>query len=313
MADEIFKLILLKQYGITDTSIKRVQGGWAADAYMVSTKARRYFLKVYERSRASTQKWTALIDVYAPIVGYLADTKLKGRISNPIMTVYNEYRCEDEHNIYMLYEHIDGVTIGERELSDSQVSQLGEIIAILHSFNQSNLNFPTDRIVEDYALPFCHYLMDTLEHIDDLDNDVRLVLAPYADRLRQLCESTISLSLKLGENNKSMVLCHADIHNFNLMEVKGRVVLIDWEGLKLAPPEQDMMFMVDTEYWDRFYKVYRGLHKGYTIDRHALSFYRGRRKLEDVWEWIQQLIYDKQDEEKRQETILSLKKELTSM
>lgn len=42
--------------------IKKQQGGWAALTYEVSDGTKKYFLKVYEKNRASTRKWTSLIE-----------------------------------------------------------------------------------------------------------------------------------------------------------------------------------------------------------------------------------------------------------
>lgn len=36
-----------------------------------------------------------------------------------------------------------------------------------------------------------------------------------------------------------MVLCHTDAHGWNLIQ-SNKLVLVDWEGLRLAPPEADL-------------------------------------------------------------------------
>ena len=40
-------------------------------------------------------------------------------------------------------------------------------------------------------------------------------------------------------------LCHTDIHGWNLMQ-EDRLILIDWEGLKLAPVEADLFSFTET-------------------------------------------------------------------
>jgi thiamine kinase-like enzyme len=39
--------------------------------------------------------------------------------------------------------------------------------------------------------------------------------------------------------NHAMQLCHTDAHGWNLMQNQN-LMLIDWEGLKLAPVEADL-------------------------------------------------------------------------
>lgn len=77
------------------------------------------------------------------------------------------------------------------------------------------------------------------------------------------------------------------------MQSGRRLILIDWEGLKLAPVEADWMFLVGKPYYERFLNVYRRSHPNFVLNPLALQFYQSRRKLEDLWEWTEQLLYDK--------------------
>lgn len=110
-----------------------------------------------------------------------------------------------------------------------------------------------------------------------------------------------------------MALCHTDIHNWNLMQRDEQLVLIDWEGLKLAPVKADLMFFVDKPYYDVFMNIYLKLHKDFLINTDALLFYHIRRKLEDIWEFIEQLLYDNQEDKERNETIKVLDGELNNL
>ena len=73
--------ILLKHYHIDAAECIQQAGGWASLAYkVVDTNDRLFFLKVYEKKRISTEKLTASIDDYMPIVGWLnKNTSLKGQ------------------------------------------------------------------------------------------------------------------------------------------------------------------------------------------------------------------------------------------
>ena len=40
-----------------------------------------------------------------------------------------------------------------------------------------------------------------------------------------------------------LVLCHGDLHTDNLLvDAEGRLAVVDWDGLLLAPRERDLMF-----------------------------------------------------------------------
>ena len=134
---ENIRCILKEFYDIDITCILPQKGGWASLAYKVSNKNQSYFLKVYEKSRASTPKLTALIDQYVPVMVWLMkNSYLNGKISVPILTGSGEYKCENENAIYLLYEYIEGETIGDQDLTDNQVRQLSKMITELHSFGK---------------------------------------------------------------------------------------------------------------------------------------------------------------------------------
>lgn len=77
------------------------QGGWATLTYKVFNKNQSYFLKVYEKSQASTPKLTALIDQYVPIMVWLMrNSNLKGKISVPFLTKNGDYKWENEVNVF---------------------------------------------------------------------------------------------------------------------------------------------------------------------------------------------------------------------
>jgi len=80
--------------------------------------------------------------------------------------------------------------------------------------------------------------------------------------------------------------------------------------MKLAPVESDLRFMTNTPYFERFMRIYRTRYNGYQMDEDALRFYQFRRRLEDIWEFMEQLLYDEQAEEECRNTLGSLRKEL---
>lgn len=303
--------MLKVHYDIDVADVFPQQGGWSALAYKVCTAERAYFLKVYEKSRASTPKWTALIDNYVPILLWLLQhSGLKGKIPAPVPTNHGHYQCEDENGIYLLYEYIRGDTIGDNVLTREQVSQLADIMAELHRYGEE-IPLDTDAVKEDFQLPFLQPLTNMLEkEFSKLPSDVRERLQPYIASIQGLACTIEGLSERLRHGNIKMSLCHTDLHSWNLMQSGRQLMLIDWEGLRLAPVEADMMFLVDEPFFDQFMNIYRKHHPGYAVNADALQCYQGRRKLEDIWEFLEQLVYDVQDAPQREATLNHLTKEL---
>lgn len=306
--------ILEKQYGINCINITAQIGGWSALAYKASDGVKDYFLKVYEKSRASTPKLTALIDTYVPITLWLnKNMELEGKLPIPLLTKNGGVKCEDDNRIYLLYEYIDGRTVGSSELTEKQVQQIAKIISSLHSYNDE-IPVNTKPIREEFSLPFMNQLKQVLrKECASLPADLECLFGAYISSLEQSIDRVEGLATNLKRSNPKMVLCHTDIHNWNLIQSDEQIVLIDWEGLKLAPAEADLMFFINKPYYDVFINVYQKLHKDFLVNTDTLLFYRIRRKLEDIWEFTEQLLYDNQKEHERNETIKYLKSELNDL
>ena len=82
-------------YQIKPLSVQKLTGGWSADAYQVVTEKQQYFLKVYDKTIASTAEWTAAIDHYMPILLWLSEsTALKGSVPRSVLTVDGAFKVE---------------------------------------------------------------------------------------------------------------------------------------------------------------------------------------------------------------------------
>lgn len=306
--------ILMEQFGLDAIEVIPQQGGWSALAYRVTTVEGSYFLKVYEKSRASTPKWTALIDKYVPIILWLSQhTSLHGRIPVPLLTTSEAYKYEDEAGIYQLFAYIEGSTIGDQALSTNQIQQLAEIVSNLHQYG-AEIPLDTEAIKEDFSLSFTKQLKDTMLGESHLcTDDVKQLIKPYEKMLRDCMEQLEKMSVYLQKSELEMRLCHTDLHHWNLMQADGRLILIDWEGLKLAPVEADLMFMIDKPYFAEWMKIYRQTHTKYEINQQALAFYQIRRIVEDISELLEQLLLDGQGEQDRIETFRHVKEELDKL
>ena len=316
MISDMIRLIniLERQYGINCIDITAQEGGWSALAYKVSDGVKEYFLKVYEKSRVSTPKLTALIDTYVPIILWLNEnTDMKAKLPVPLLTQDGKNKWEDDNGVYLLYEYIDGITIGSSELTENQVQQVGKIIATLHSY-KDEIPVNTKDIREEFSLSFLNQLKEILhKEFAGFPVDLTDLLGAYIKTLERYIDRVERLAIDIRRSNPKMVLCHTDIHNWNLMQSDEQIVLIDLEGLKLVPAEADLMFFVDKPYYDVFINIYQKLHKGFVINMDTLLFYRIRRKLEDIFEFIEQLLYNKQEEQERNETIKLLMRELNDL
>ena len=306
----MFEKILKSNYNIETKSITQIEGGWSALAYIVEDFDNiKYLLKVYEKSRASTTYLTSKIDAYMPIIEWLnVNTKLKGKIIHPLSTLSGSFKCADKENIYLLSTYIEGSNLLALNLTTSQVKDLASIVVELHSHGK-DIPISIQLIKEDFDIEFTNKITSHLEQIDTLNAPLKELIQPSALHILHGIKLLTELSTVLKNSNLKSCLCHTDIHEGNILQTESGIVLIDWEGLKLAPAEADFFDIVRKDWQSIFFKKYKEIHPSYESNLDCLKFYQLRRILEDIWEFIEQLQYDEQSEEEQKVSLAYLESE----
>ncbi|WP_195570574.1 aminoglycoside phosphotransferase family protein [Paenibacillus sp. 1001270B_150601_E10] len=286
--------ILKDYYEIDATCIQKQTGGWSALAFLIEDTSKKYFLKVYSKKKPSSVQWTEAIDRYIPVVKWMHDhTELNINIVSPICTRLKCNKCEDEEYVYLLSEYIEGTTIGEESLRPSQINELAKILGVLHK-NTSRIPYTLNKeqVKERFDIDFCELLSSFINNdLDKQDDMVLKTVKPYTGNLLEKIDRMKFLSSTLKRKSHKFVLCHADAHNWNIMQGQN-LMLIDWECLKLAPQEQDLILIITESYAEQFLNEYKKYMNYETPDFDAFEFYYLKRKLEDIWEWIKDLRFE---------------------
>lgn len=305
---QVIQQIVNQYYRLEHAEAEQAEGGWSALAFHVSAHDRHYFLKAYEKNRASTAGLVKRMDDYLPITVWLYQhTALQEAMIMPIMTVEGKYSCQDAQHVYLLYPLIEGETIGSRELTSLEINQFSWFVRELHRYGQ-DIPVQTAALKEDFHVPFVNLYSDLFN--GNLSEEVQQLVQPYLSSLCELFTKVTQLAELLKEKPPKLVLCHTDLHYWNLMQKNGRLIVIDWEGMKLAPVEADLFALVNKPYFSTFLKQYQEVHSEYQVNAVSLSFYQGRRKLEDSAECIEQLLYDQMTVKEREEVKRDLLGEL---
>lgn len=302
--------ILRKNYHIPADEISAQQGGWASLAYKVKNdKGELFFMKVYEKSRRSTPYLTQYMDIYLSIMSWLnTSTSLNGKMPRLIKTRANENKCEDKDNIYILFEYLEGSTVGEKALSNEQVYQLADIVSQLHASGVDASLVDTSVISETFSPLFIPELNRLItQKFELLNKDIQEIVAPNLSVIRSHIHELENLSQLLKKQNRAFVLCHTDIHHWNIIVNDHRLYLVDWEGLKFAPPEADIFSIRHQPYFNEFTERYTKNNPAYAINDNALRYYQICRKLQDIWEFIEQLQFDTLDPNARNMNLNDLK------
>ena len=311
---EVLKKILIEKYLITSSKIYAQQGGWASLAYKIEdNNGHLYFLKVYEKSRKSTPYLIKHIDIYLPIVDWLYNqTSLEGKIIQLIKTQTKRFKVEDESYVYILFDYIEGKTVGKQSLKEEQVIKLAEIVSQLH--NLEDLPFDIKQITETFHLSSISKLRDWIDKsFDQLKIAINEILKPNLSTINRQISEWYHLSKVLKEKHLRFCLCHTDIHHWNIITRGEQLYLLDWEGIKFAPREADIFSIYQQPYFDSFIRRYYELNPDYQINYDVLQFYLLSRKLHDIFEFNEQLQFDELNQEEYKMNLNYLRKEVNGL
>jgi len=128
-----------------------------------------------------------------------------------------------------------------------------------------------------------------------------------------LVQRTEELAQKLPAQPPEFILCHADIHAWNLLIADdGALYMVDWDTLIFAPKERDLMFVggglggkgrSPQEEETLFYQGY-----GQTeVNPIALAYYRYERIIEDIGVYCEQIFLSDEGGEDRPQAVEYLK------
>jgi spectinomycin phosphotransferase len=113
----------------------------------------------------------------------------------------------------------------------------------------------------------------------------RAWLAGHARDLGRLVTDFDRLMGAVAASDNAPVITHGEPHPGNILRSHGRLVLIDWDTVALAPPERDL-WLVATASGDEV-ALYAEL-TGHQVSQVAMSLYRLAWELTDVAAYIEQ-------------------------
>jgi spectinomycin phosphotransferase len=220
-----------------------------------------------------------------------------------LWTCLEQYAC-------ILYPYIQGGDAFELELSDAEWMELGSALKRIHSLTlppalQERL--PTESWSGRYRELVRDFLAQVLtcSYVDPLAAQMAAFLQLHRDEIRGMIERAESLAETLKVSGQERVLCHSDLHAWNVLHrPQGGLKIIDWDEPLMAPKERDLMFfgggvggIWNTRREEALF--YRGYGET-DINLSALAYYRYERILVDVVEYSRQLLYTSGDSPDRQ-------------
>jgi spectinomycin phosphotransferase len=198
-----------------------------------------------------------------------------------------------------LYPMLDARVGADVGLSPAQWRRLGATVRQVHAVPLSSRL--TRMVGREAFRPSRRELLADLEPLVAAapDDPVAAELAGFwrarQDIIGALVERADLLGRQLARLPFRQVLCHADLHTWNvLVDADGQPWIVDWDEAVLAPRERDLMFVVggighdlvrpgDTD----------GFFQGYgraSIDPRLLAYYRCAWAVQDIAAYAEQVL-----------------------
>jgi spectinomycin phosphotransferase len=211
--------------------------------------------------------------------------------SGPLWTTLGRWRA-------LLFPFVAGTT-GWSDMTDDHWRETGRIFRRIHtvaapasmadlrseSFDPSAYGEALDSL--DKQIAEASDDGEALRSVREAWHEYRATIAAEMSALTRLAPG-------LREKRLPRVICHADLHPGNLLRTdNGRVYVIDWDDVILAPKERDFIFT--GEPGDPFFDGYGATE----VDWEAVTYYRCERCVTDLIEYARDMFRDLGEETKR--------------
>ncbi len=218
--------------------IGKDSSAWAYRAQTADGAA--YFLKV----RKGIGNQASLI-----VPRYLHDHGVTNVVA-PIPTSTQTLWVDVDEFALILYPFVDGTTGRDRGMTEHHWVTFGAVLRQIHA--TALAPDLVRRMKRETFAPAWSGVVKRLEaHIttrtfaDPIEREPAAFWHARRVEIRTLVDRAETLGRRLRATTPPVVLCHADIHTWNIMiDVADRFWIVDWDETILAPKECDLMFVV---------------------------------------------------------------------
>ncbi|TDG00627.1 aminoglycoside phosphotransferase family protein [Paenibacillus piri] len=293
---------LNEAYGLDAVSLAFIPIGDAAYSYRIVCRSGvRYYLKLFDMDNDGQRKNAQALDHYLPLTWELYHQAMFQHLTVPIKNNGESFQTifRNEAAVLVLFSFVEGETLADAyPLSKPVVGAIAETLAEIHCEVTPRLRL--ERVAcrtETYDISFAAELTNSLSALESGSfTDVylkalRSLLLPRMSEIGSMIGLLRELQLSAQAVCRQPVLCHGDVWGGNLIVQEGRLMLLDWESCRLAPPERDVFGYLNDEF-DTFYQRYTE-RAGTKLRFHTdlLRFYAYRHHLSNLSNWLLNMLY----------------------
>lgn len=268
---------LSKVWGLKVVEIKFIPKGAAGWLYMVRNENIIFLLKVTKKLSKSSVLTTAK----------LFETG-NSFVVAPIKTKRGDYWYKFGEGYLLLYPFIEGSVLGEISLEQVDYCRIAKYLSTLHTTSVKIAN----KLPRENYTKFQRHVASLLTSIGGLTtNNVQKsfmsILEEHSEKIKLILSGAISIGEKLRKLNPTQVICHSDIHLYNIMlDFRENMYFVDWDGLMKAPKERDLFFYTTGL---NVKKEFIGCYGNKTYNREIIKYYKLEWVLQEISDYANQL------------------------
>lgn len=213
------RLCQLLQLGACTSIPKPISGGLLNKMFLVETTKGRYAVKAL--NPAVMQRPTAMKRyILSEQIAEIASSKLPVL---PAKRFKGSFIHELDDQYYMIFDWIEGKSLGPEEINIEHCTQIGSILGKLHGMDFSKLNALPREHTSANPVDWNFYLQQGRERqslwVELLQENI-----PYFYRWSQQADEASKLLMK------NQVLSHRDLDPKNVLWSQNKPIIIDWEA-----------------------------------------------------------------------------------
>lgn len=218
----------------------------------------------------------------------------------------------------ILTPYVDGRNAYEAQMSEKQWIAFGAALRRFHTADvpaQITRGLPRETFSPRWRALLAAHLarIERVTFDEPLAAETASFLRANREQTHALLGRAEQLAQTLQARTPPFILCHGDIHGWNLLiDPSGNLYMVDWDTLIFAPKERDLMFigagLGDSGYTPQeedalFYQGYGETH----VNPQAIAYYRCERIVQDLAIFCDQLLASTDGGEDRQQALAYLK------
>jgi spectinomycin phosphotransferase len=295
VANETIVSSLQKHYGIADSALTFLPIGAdaASSVYRADTPdGSSYLVKL---------RTAAGFSVPSLAIPHALASQGVPHILAPLPTTTQALWVELSNFRLSLYPFLQAHTGASVGLSHEQWRALGSTLRLVHASqppSEARDSLPREAFIPSRrdVLRRLAPVIEAQQPADPVERELAGFWRSRLDTINMVLEHADRLGERLRQRSLPQVLCHADLHTWNvLVDSVQRLWIIDWDETILAPKERDLMFVIggigrDLVGSDETACVLEG-YGHVALDQETLGYYRYAWAVQDMGAYAEEVFF----------------------